>query len=207
MRQRAFIVVILGAAVVTSRASAGAAETTAVAPEAAEAAPTKMRVTALFVPAPVGRLHSGPSGTDLTVGSNPAYGVAAAFDFVAHANVFVGFAAAYTFNIGALGTTANSITALDLNLRFGGSLPVGRAFTAYGYLAPGYSLMRALQVAEPQGPVLGVHAGALFDLTPTLFLAAELGYQAGFQRASYNQMDIAFDASFFQTGLGMGVRI
>jgi hypothetical protein len=65
----------------------------------------------------------------------------------------------------------------------------------------------APQATEPQGPVLGAHAGALFDLTPTLFLAAELGYQTGFQRASLNQLDIPYDASFFQTGIGVGARI
>jgi hypothetical protein len=208
MRQRALIIVIVGAAAITNQASARAAETVDVAAVGADAAPAKMRVTALLVPAPLGRSRSGPPDALAVVGMKPAYGAAAAFDFVAHPNVFVGFAAGYWFDIGALGTPPRSATAFELTLRLGGSYPVGRGFTAYGYLAPGYSLMRGLpQAVEPQGPVLGAHAGALFDLTPTLFLAAELGYQAGFQRAAYNLMDIAAAVSFVQTGIGVGVRI
>jgi hypothetical protein len=57
------------------------------------------------------------------------------------------------------------------------------------------------------GPVIGAHAGALFELTPALFLDAGLGYEAGFQHATYNQQDIPYSASFFQTRLGVGVRI
>jgi hypothetical protein len=210
MSPRAIIVftVTLGAVVIANQASAPAAETVDVAPVGADATPSKVRVTALFVPAPMGVLHSNTPGDEVRVGSNPAYGVAAAFDFVPHPNAFVGFAAAYTFNIGAQGTTSNSVTAFDLTLRLGGSLPVARRFTAYGYLAPGYSFMRGAPGAtEPQGPVIGAHAGAMFDLTPSLFLAAEVGYQAGFQRAAVDQMDIAYDASFFQTGIGVGARI
>jgi hypothetical protein len=145
----------------------------------------------------------------VTVGSQPAFGFATAFDFVAHPHAFVGFGAGYTFNVVARGTSADPGTALDLTFRVGGLLPIGRRFEAYGYVAPGYSFMRkgAPQATGPEGPIVGVHAGALFDLTPTLFLAAELGYQAGFQRAFVNQMDIPFDASFFQIGVGMGVRI
>jgi len=186
--------------------SARAAEATAV---ATEAGPSKMRVSALFVPSPIGVLHSGPPGDVVTVGSQPSFGFATAFDFVAHRNVFVGFGAGYTFNIQARGRDGeDTATAFDLTFRAGGIVPIGRRFAAYGYLAPGYSLMRGAPGGlTPQGPIVGVHAGALFDLTPTLFLAGELGYQAGFQRATADQLDIPFDASFFQIGLGMGVRI
>jgi hypothetical protein len=205
MRHRALFVTILGAATMTNLTRARAAETAAV---AVASAPSKMRVTALFVPAPAGILHSAIPGDDVTVGSQPAFGVATAFDFVAHPNVFVGFGAGYTFNVVARGTTAEAGTAFDLTLRVGGSVPITHRMAAYGYLAPGYSFMHGVPGAlSPQGPVVGVHAGALFDLTPAWFLAAELGYQAGFQRASVNGMDVAYDASFFQTGIGLGVRI
>jgi hypothetical protein len=196
---------MLEAAFTTTLTSARAAETTAV---VTEAPPTKMRVTAMFVPAPAGLLHSGPAGSDYTVGAEPAFGVATAFDFVPHRNMFVGFAAAYTFNVQARGTDADPDTSLDLTLRFGGSYPLGRRVVAYGYLSPGYSFMRGpSQGVSPEGPIIGVHAGAQFDLTPIWFLAAEVGYQAGFQRAFVDGMDVAYDASFFQTGLGLGVRI
>ena len=93
-------------------------------------------------------------------------------------------------------------------MRFGGSLSVAPKVTAYGYVAPGYSLMQgAPQASNPQGPILGAHLGALLDLTPTWYAAVELGYLAGFQRTSLNQMEDPANASFFQTGIGVGVRI
>ena len=205
MRHRGLLVGMVAATALMNLASARAAETTAV---ATEAPPTKVRVTALFVPAPAGTLHSATPGDDVSVGSQTAYGFATAFDFVPHRNAFVGFGANYTFNVQALGRMADSATAFDLTLRVGGLYPIGRGFSAYGDVAPGYSFMRGMPGGtSAQGPVIGVHAGALFDVTPALFLAAELGYQAGFQRATVNDMDIAYDASFFQTGIGLGVRI
>jgi hypothetical protein len=212
MRQRGLLAGMLAATALMNLTSARAAATTAIAtevpPTATEVPPTKMRVTALFVPAPAGILHSGPPGAVATVGSEPAFGFATAFDFVPHPHAFVGFGASYTFNVVARGTSADPATAFDLTFRVGGIFPIGRGFAACGYVAPGYSFMRgAPQGISPQGPIVGVHAGALFDVTPTLFLAAELGYQDGFQRAPYDQMDIPFDASFFQTGIGLGVRI
>jgi hypothetical protein len=199
------LVGVLAATALVNLGSARAAETTAV----ATAAPgTKMRVTALFVPLPAGTLHSGTPGDDVTVGSQPAFGVATAFDLIPHPNAFVGLGAGYTFNVAARGTTADAATALDLTLRVGGIFPIGRGFSAYGYVAPGYSFLRGTPGGtSPRGLIVGVHAGALFDVMPTLFLAAELGYQAGFQRASVDQMDVPYDASFFQTGVGVGVRI
>jgi len=210
MRHTGLTVWMLVATALVNLTSVRAAEATAVGTEAAPTgAPTKMRVTALFVPSPIGILHSGNPGDEETVSSQPAFGFATAFDFVPHPNLFVGFGAGYTFNVVPSGTTLDPATAFDLTFRVGGAFPFARRFAAYGYVAPGYSFMRkgAPQATGPQGPIVGVHAGALFDLTPTLFLVAELGYQAGFQRAFIDQMDTPFAASFFQTGIGLGVRI
>jgi hypothetical protein len=199
----AILAVVLGVGFITNATAARAAEAVA-----AESPPPKMRVTALFVPAPLGLLRSGSPGNVATVGSQPAFGFATAFDFLAGPHLFVGFAAAYTFHIVARGTTADAATAFDLTVRFGGSLPVAPKVTVYGYVAPGYSLMQgAPQGTEPQGPIVGLHAGALLDLTPAWFAALELGYQAGFQRSSFNQMEDPANASFFQTGVGVGLRI
>lgn len=203
MRHSSLLAVVLGVAIITNATAARAAEAVA-----AESPSAKMRVTALFVPAPLGFLRSGSPGNVATVGSQPAFGFATAFDFIAGPHLFVGFATGYTFHIVARGTTADPATAFDLTVRFGGSLPVAPKVTAYGYLAPGYSWMQgAPQASNPQGPIVGLHAGALLDLTPTWYADVELGYQAGFQRTSFNQMEDPANASFFQTGVGVGVRI
>jgi hypothetical protein len=54
-----------------------------------------------------------------------------------------------------------------------------------------------------KGLVLGLHAGAMMDLTAKLFLNGEVGYQLGFQKVS----DVDFKTNYLQIGLGVGRRI
>jgi hypothetical protein len=171
--------------------------------------PTQMRFSAMLVPTPIGNVRDGSGGSEDTFGTQPTVGVMAAFDFVTRANVFVGLAPSYVAGIKARADyDVVSSREFDLLVRLGYAHPLGERFHVYGYLAPGYSFVSGrIPGLNAQGPVLGVHAGGLFDLTPSFFLAAELGYQAGFQRSTFEPTDVAMASSFVQIGLGVGARI
>ena len=171
-------------------------------------ADSKMRVGVTLVPTPVGRLHAG-SGSEATFANPFTFAVMTTFDFVPHPNVFIGLAPSYTFHIRAEGADQiDPSREFDLLLRFGYTALVADRLHAYGYVAPGYSFISgAVQGAPSQGPVVGLHGGGLFDLTSTVFLDVELGYQAGFQQGSSSSMGNDLRASLLQIGAGIGVRI
>ena len=194
----------LTAAMISSTANAAAGERSS----AAGAGADRMRVGVTLLPMPVGVLQSGGAAAETSVGSVFALAVMASFDLVTYPNAFVGFAPSYAFHIKARGADVAPRQELDLLLRLGYTAPVGRRLHAYGYLAPGYSFIYGIRAAGGvQGLVIGVHGGARLDLTPSLFLGAELGYQAGFQRDLYSLMESNERASFVQVGVGVGVRI
>ena len=103
--------------------------------------------------------------------------------------------------------------------------PVGGAFTCLRFhpelqglngavycppepVALGYSFISGIPDGTgAQGLVIGLHAGSLLDLAPALFLEAEVGYQAGFQRDVHSLTESDARTSFVQIGAGVGVRI
>ena len=203
MATRGAVLSVLCVALAALPGIAGAAD-----PAAAQPAPNRMRIAVMFVPAPLGILYSGP-GTGSSVGAEPAYGMMTTFDFLARHNLFAGFAPAYAFHVRARGAppSASPGRKFDLLFRFGYSHAIGERVRAYGYLAPGYSFLSQLNLGtESQGPLIGVHAGAQYDLTEAFFLAAEIGYQAGFQRATFEPEHYAFTTNYIQIGLGAGTQ-
>jgi hypothetical protein len=93
-------------------------------------------------------------------------------------------------------------------LRIGAEAAATERLQIYGYLSPGYAFMFGLPGdVGARGPVIGLHAGGRLDLTPAFFVNAEVGYQMGFQSATTNGVNAEWHASFFQIGLGAGVRI
>lgn len=179
-----------------------------VAAQIPHAAPNRMRVAVMFVPAPLGLLESGPEPPS-SVGAEAAYGMMATFDFLARYNLFAGFAPAYAFHVRARGAPASASPGrkFDLLFRFGYSHPIGERVRAYGYLAPGYSFLSQLNFGTgSQGPLIGVHAGAQYALTEAFFLAAEIGFQAGFQHAEFENEHFAVSTNYIQIGLGAGTQ-
>jgi hypothetical protein len=198
------VVVGLTGTMIPTTATAASAKDSGAAPAAA----SKMRVGITLVPTPFGVLHSASTESESSVGSVFAFAVMPTFDFVLHPNTFIGLAPSYTFHIKARGADVDPSRQLDLLLRLGGTAPVGLRFHPYGYLALGYSFISDLPGgAGAQGLVIGLHGGSQIDLTPTLFLAAELGYQAGFQRDLHSLTQSEARTSFVQIGAGIGVRI
>jgi hypothetical protein len=171
-------------------------------------APGTVRLGLDLVPTPAGILSSRTQGTETTVGSVFAFGVMATADVDLHPHLFAGVGVNQTFHVRARGTSGDANNQLDLLLRVGAIIGIADGARLYGYLAPGYSFVGDTeQHPSARGPVVGVHAGAMFDATPRLYLAAELGYQQGFQQATIDGVTDRFSASFIQVGLGVGVRL
>jgi len=197
----------------------GAAEPPAAAPAPAPAAAmeggegasaSKLRLGLNVVPMPFGTLKysalglSGSSDTKFAIGAFPF------FDYLFTPNLFGGIAVQYTFNIKSKDQTSGDASKqLDIMLRLGGGTYVADHVQVYGYLSPGYSIIMVPSAAgtnNPKGFMLGVHAGAMYDVTPGAFLNLELGYQFGFQSVSQGGVSADFKSNFGQIGLGGGVR-
>jgi hypothetical protein len=184
------------------------APVTSVAAIAAPPAPGPIRLGLTLVPAPYGVLRSGPPGAEFSVASELAFAVMPLVDVSLARHLFVGFAPSYTFHVKAQGGARDPASELDLLLRIGAEAAATERLQIYGYLSPGYAFMFGLPGdVGARGPVIGLHAGGRLDLTPAFFVNAEVGYQMGFQSATTNGVDAEWHASFFQIGLGAGVRI
>ena len=125
------------------------------------------------------------------------------FDYLVLPNVFVGAAPSYTFNVKAKDDTGDAASQLDLLLRVGYGMPVNEKLGLYGYASPGYSIISPPEGDSAKGLVVGLHAGAMYDVTSNLFLNGQIGYQLGFQKVS----DVDLKSNFLQIGLGVGKRL
>lgn len=205
---------IIGGLLVSSLVKADPAPTTqsaeaaSVEATAAPPAPGPIRLGLTLVPAPFGTLKSGTPGAEFSVGSQFAFAVMPVLDISRAHHLFVGFAPCYTFNIKAKNGPDDAASELDLLLRIGAEVAATDRIQLYGYLSPGYAFMYGLPTGvSARGPVIGLHAGGRLDLTATFFVNAEVGYQMGFQTVSTSGSNPDWYASFFQIGLGGGVRI
>jgi len=198
------LMVSLTAATVCSTANAAAGERLG----AGRAPADQLRVGITLLPMPLGVLRAGDAASDTSAASAFAFAVMTSVDFVTQPNLFVGLASSYAFHIQARGAGVDPGQELDLLLRLGYTAPLGRRLHAHAYLAPGYSLLCGLPGHRgAQGLVVGLHGGVLFDLTASLFLDAELGYQAGFQRDLHSWIERNERTTLVQAGAGVGVRI
>ena len=158
-----------------------------------------MRLGVTLMPMPLGSLGGGGASVDSAI----AFGVMPVFDYLVLPNVFVGAAPSYTFNVKAKDAMGDSSSQLDLLLRVGYGLPVNEKLGLYGYASPGYSIISPPEGPSAKGLVVGLHAGAMFDVASNLFLNGQIGYQLGFQKVS----DVDSKSNFLQIGLGVGMRL
>lgn len=171
---------------------------------------SKMRLGINLVPSPYGSYTVGAGGASTSETTAFAFGVMPVFDYLVHPNFFVGVGPTYTFNVKAKDAGGDASKELDLLLRLGGGMPVNEKLGVFGYLSPGYSIIQLPSGAvgdNPKGFALGVHAGAMFSLTPTMFLNGQLGYQLGMQKTTVAGVDVDANINLLQIGLGAGVRL
>jgi hypothetical protein len=165
---------------------------------------SKMRVGLNIVPMPfLGKLSFSAGGISGSSDAAFAFGVMPVFDYAINQNLFVGAGPMATFNVKGKDSTGDAAKEYDLMLRVGYQLPVADKLTGFGYLAPGYSIVSPSQGDSAKGLVVGLHVGAMYDVTPTMFVNGQLGYQLGFQ--SVDGAD--FKTRYFQIGLGGGMRL
>jgi outer membrane protein with beta-barrel domain len=165
---------------------------------------SKMRLGLNVVPMPFGTLK-GEGG--FSADTAFAFGLSAFFDYSVHPNFFIGVSPQYIFNVKPKDGDGSAAKELDIQLRLGGGAPVSDTIQLYGYLSPGYGIIMPPEGDSAKGFMLGIHAGGMMNVSPTVFVAAELGYQLGFEKVSVGGASGDFKSNFFQVGLGGGLRL
>jgi len=170
---------------------------------AAGASASKMRLGVTLVPMPMGSLKTNVLGAETSIDSAMAFAIMPVFDYFVIPNLFVGVAPSYAFNVKGKDSMGDAASQLDLLLRVGYGLPVAEKLGVYGYASPGYSIISPPEGDSAKGLVVGLHAGAMYDLASNLFLNGQVGYQLGFQKLSGTD----FKSNYLQIGLGVGMRL
>jgi hypothetical protein len=135
-----------------------------------------------------------------------AYGIGASIDYAVTPMISVGFAPRYIMNVKDTDSDGDAASELDLRLRVKASFPVSPGMAAYGFVTPGYSIIMAPEdagdVDDPAGFAIGFGGGATYDVSPSLFVNGELGYQLGFQKSDAFE----FQTAYLHIGFGAGTR-
>jgi hypothetical protein len=173
---------------------------------------SRMRLGLTLVPMPFGSLtlastiYPGVSVSG-SVDAKVAFGIMPSFDYLLTRYFFVGVAPQLTFDVKPQNATGDAARELDLLIRLGANAPIADTIQLYGYIAPGYSVVMLPHLDDGTGFCLGFHGGAMFDLTPKAYLAAELGYQFGYQSTSILGQSVDTKTNYFHLGLGAGVHL
>lgn len=168
------------------------------------AAAPKVRVQAQIEMLPVGSFSSSEGNVSASVDTAFAYGVSAGIDYAVHPLISVGVAPRLVLNVNADGADGDAGKEIDLRARVLAHYPVSPGLEVYGSLSPGYAIVTSGQdgVDSATGLSVAGAVGVTYDVSPTLFVSGELGYQRAF--TSVEQMDV--DVSYLHLGLGAGTR-
>jgi hypothetical protein len=192
--------------------STAAAQETAVSADTSLGEPSKARIGVVLSPMPSGTLKVEAAGFAGDTDAKFAFGVMPTFDFSLNQFLFVGVAPQYIFNVNGDDFDGDAASELDLRARIGGIAKVADTVRVFGYLAPGYSILMLPDdgfgnVDDPKGFVLGFAGGAAFDLAPSTYLSAEVGYQVGYQSTEVLNNDVDFKTNYLHLGVGLGFRL
>jgi hypothetical protein len=164
---------------------------------------SKLRIGLNVVPMPFGTVKG--SGSMDSADTAFAFGIMPFADYLLTPNMFVGFSPSFTFNVKPSDGNADAAKEIDLMLRLGGQAPISDVMQLYGYLTPGFSIIMIPNRSEnAKGFALGIHAGAMYSFSQTVFFNGELGYQIGYQTISGGA---DFKVSYMQIALGGGIRL
>ena len=185
--------------------------TPAVAADTSLGETSAMRLGVVLSPMPAGTLKGSALGVTAESDTKFAFGVMPTFDFSLNQFLFVGLAPQFIFNVKADESDSDAAKELDLRARIGGIAKVADTIRVFGYAAPGYSIIMLPDEADgidnPAGFVLGFAAGAAFDLAPSTYLSAEIGYQVGYQSTKFLNNDVDFKTNYLHLGVGLGFRL
>jgi opacity protein-like surface antigen len=180
----------------------------------ASAAAPKMRAQAQFELLPLGTGKQSIGGQSMSQDAALAYGISAAFDYAVTPYLSVGLAPRLVLNIKPSdqegGTTDKEI---DLRARVLGHVAVAPGLEIYGAVSPGYAfvLPGTDGVDTAKGFAIAGAAGLTYDVSPALFLGAEVGYQRAFTSADImtapgQKVSTDLDLSYMHIGIGAGTR-
>lgn len=182
-------------------------------------AASKMRAQAQFELLPVGSAKT----TVMNESSDPqdaalAYGITAAFDYAVTPYLSIGVAPRVVFNVAAAepmnepGEQEDKGTEYDLRARISGHYPIARGLEVNASVMPGYTFVTSSIEGAPtaKGFALGGAVGLTYDITPRMFVGAEVGYQRAFLSSELDlgttKLDLDADLSYMHVGLGAGTR-
>jgi Outer membrane protein beta-barrel domain len=180
----------------------------------------KLRLGAQVDVLPGGTLDAKAQNFDKSFDLTTAYGIGLNFDYDVLPWLSVGLAPRYILNIlpEDAGKDDKAIEQWDLRGRVTAHFPVIDKLQAYGFAAPGYSIIHDPNENDPEAPddpsgfVVAFGGGATYDITPSIYLAGEVGYQLGFQSTSIknplngSSIDMDVTTNFLHIGLGAGAR-
>ena len=155
---------------------------------------------------PVGTLAFEAGNVDDSESTEIAYGFGGQVDYWVNDNISVGFAPRVLLNIKPDGES-DSASQIDLAARVQYNAPVNEQVKAFGFVAPGYSILSLPDAAgdlSPKGFILGFGGGVRYGLDEKLFVQGEAGYTLGFQGGTEQGTDYTFKTNLLHLGVGVG---
>jgi len=175
---------------------------------------SKLRLQLQVEMLPVGSGKVTVGGDSTSNDTAVAYGITGMFDYAVTPYLSVGVAPRVVLNSKSKDAPASEDASkeIDLRARIMGHVPVWQRLEVYASVMPGYTIVTSTQDGQDSatGFAIGGAAGASYDVSPTVFVAAEVGYQRAFTSATLTaagQMVSAdLDLSYMHVGLGAGIR-
>ena len=165
---------------------------------------------------PLGNFEFGANDRSEELDLATSFGVGMNLSYDVHPNISIGIAPRYIFGIkpDQADEDDESVQELDVRARLTAHFPVAQGLQVFGFAAPGYSWLfddsENEDVEDPSGFVVAFGGGATYDVTPDLFVSAEVGYQLGFQgftvETPVGSVDADTKFNFLNVGLGLGTR-
>jgi len=168
-----------------------------------------------LLPMVLGKVATGPNGHATAYPLDATYGVGLSVGYRFQAGVSVGLAPQVVFHLSAKDDGGYSVLdsqkEYDLMARIAYTYSVVPKIDVYAEFLPGYAIVTYNQIVLgnkaylANGIVLGGGVGAAFALTDRFFANASVGYQQGFQKASYIRVDDV-QTKFVRLAIGGGVK-
>jgi opacity protein-like surface antigen len=174
----------------------------------------KMTVQAQVELLPLGTAKATVAGTSQSSDTAVAYGISGAVDYAVTPYLRIGVAPRLVLNVKPNDAMADASAdkQLDLRARIQGHYPVAAGLELSASLYPGYTFVLSSQdgASNANGFAIGGAVGASYDLSPRVFVAAEVGYQRAFTSADSTvagqTISGDLDMSYMHIGLGAGTR-
>ena len=202
--------ILAGATLGTLISSSVFAEDTGITASGAE---PRMRVQAQVELLPVGSGKGTVAGSSMTTDAATAYGISGTFDYAINRYLSIGVSPRLVFNVKTSEAGDDSADKqLDLRAHLLAHVPVAPRLEVYAALTPGYTFVLSGTdgVDNATGFALGGAAGVTYDLSPKMFVGAEVGYQRAFTSTDLmvgtQSISADLDLSYMHVGLGAGTR-